>query len=270
MKPERLRLVTLNSWKGDGLYSRRLELMVVGLKQLQPDIVCLQEALRTEDFRMDTAGYLANELGLQVTYGPGRFKLRSVEGEELLCHSGLAILSRFKPFSHKLTKLPACADDPDRTMLSALFDWRGLLLAISTVHLTHLADENELRERQLSRALDVSHLFASQFMADNRRYLSLCCGDMNWDIDAATRAGMQSKSGIAFEDCYLAGGGELPGNTFGLDEESPCRIDYIFNLQGEEHPSVRFRNGRVVLLEKNTEGLTPSDHLGVMIDMELP
>ena len=35
----RLRIVTLNTWKGDGAYRARLEAMAVGLATLQPDLV---------------------------------------------------------------------------------------------------------------------------------------------------------------------------------------------------------------------------------------
>ena len=38
-----MRIVTLNTWKNEGEYERRLDLMAVGLGDLRADVVCLQE-----------------------------------------------------------------------------------------------------------------------------------------------------------------------------------------------------------------------------------
>lgn len=218
---------------------------------------------------MDTAGSLGRELGLEVTFGPGRFKTRSVEGSRLPCYSGLAILSKIKPFAFHLSPLPCCDDDPDRTVLTALIDWNGLPLTITTVHLTHIPGKDRLRERQLTSALHRSRLLTAQWGMPSRT-LSLCCGDMNQELDSTVLAGLQANTALSVHDCYLEGGGRLPGCTFGTEEKPPCRIDYILHLQGEGNAAVRCSNGRVVLNQRNREGLMPSDHRAVMVDILVP
>ena len=269
-----LRLITLNSWKGDGNYSKRVELMAKGLKELQPDFVCLQESLRANNPLVDTAGYLGRELDLEVTFGPGRFKMRCIEGDRRPCYSGLAILSRFSPLTSKLTPLLSCAGDPDRTYLSAFFDWHGQPVTITNVHLTHLAKEKGLREKQLQTVLIGTNLFSEKAPKlgkhDRReRALSFCCGDFNWEVGDADILNLQTETGVLLQDCYVKGGGSLPGYTFGFEEGSPSRIDYIFNLSQKDDQEIIYHNAKVILARRDEDGLSPSDHLGVMVEIEL-
>jgi endonuclease/exonuclease/phosphatase family metal-dependent hydrolase len=78
-KPEGcIRIITINTWKGDGNYDWRMQLMAMELYNLQPDIVCLQESVRSEDYQIDTAEFLADFLGLEMVYAPARLKSRSI------------------------------------------------------------------------------------------------------------------------------------------------------------------------------------------------
>ncbi len=274
MSSDNLRLITLNTWKGDGRYGKRLELMADGLAQLQPDIICLQESLKADNFDMDTAGYLGKELNLNVVFGPGRFKTRTVEGGRYPGYSGLAILSRYTSDCRNFTALPSSDDDPDRSLLSARFNIRGVHLVITNTHLTHIRGRDDLREKQLIYALKATQQFMDQSVTrgdiqPKNNTLSFCCGDFNFELDAEILRNLQLKTNITPQDCYLKAGGKLFGHTSGFTEGEPGRLDYILYLQGVGgHPAV-FRNGRVVLAEKDDSGLTPSDHLGVMVDIEL-
>jgi endonuclease/exonuclease/phosphatase family metal-dependent hydrolase len=69
-----MRVVTLNTWKNEGDYLRRLPLMRDGLAAMAPDVVCLQECFVAEGF--DTAARLAAELGLDLHPAPARAKPR--------------------------------------------------------------------------------------------------------------------------------------------------------------------------------------------------
>jgi endonuclease/exonuclease/phosphatase family metal-dependent hydrolase len=51
-----MRIVSLNTWKKEGDYSRRLPLMRDGLAAMAPDVVCLQECFFADGF--DTAAWL--------------------------------------------------------------------------------------------------------------------------------------------------------------------------------------------------------------------
>lgn len=243
--------------------------MARGLSRLQPDIVCLQESLKSVDGSLDTAAYLGHHLGLTVTFGPGRFKRRSVEEVEHDCYSGLAILARSTPSTFRLDSLPACPEDPDRTALTALYQLNGRFICVTNTHLTHVAGRDALRDLQLTTALDCCRLLAGQAGNGYHEAAMLCCGDMNRNLDPDVLGRIEIKTGVRIEDCYLAAGGSLPGYTFGLDDGAPCRLDYILNLRDTDGPSPRFAQGRVILSEKDPGGVAGSDHFGVMVDMEL-
>jgi endonuclease/exonuclease/phosphatase family metal-dependent hydrolase len=59
-----MRLVSLNTWKGEADYPRRVQAMAEGQAELAPDVVALQEDLRSSDGLTHTAGALAQALGL--------------------------------------------------------------------------------------------------------------------------------------------------------------------------------------------------------------
>ena len=70
-----MRIVTLNTWKNEGEYERRLDLMAVGLGDLRADVVCLQECFVGGG--SDTAARLAAALGMRAYPAPARRKLRA-------------------------------------------------------------------------------------------------------------------------------------------------------------------------------------------------
>ena len=146
-----MRIVSLNTWKNDGDYDRRLPLMRDGLAAMAPDVICLQECFVADGF--DTAAWLAAELGLQHHAAPARTKRRRHQGLELISSSGLAILVR-GPAVSAARALPSHPDDGER--IAQRLDLLGLArpLRVLNLHLTHLRDAAALRAAQLAEALD--------------------------------------------------------------------------------------------------------------------
>ncbi len=146
-----MRIVSLNTWKNEGDYSRRLPLMRDGLAAMAPDVVCLQECFVADGF--DTAAWLAAELGLNLHAAPARAKRRRHDGRNLFSTSGLAILVRGEAASatQSLSSAPA---DGERIAqcLDLLGDTRPL--RVLNLHLTHLRNAAQLRATQLTEALD--------------------------------------------------------------------------------------------------------------------
>jgi endonuclease/exonuclease/phosphatase family metal-dependent hydrolase len=145
-----VRIVTLNTWKNEGEYARRLPLMLGGLAAMTPDVICLQECFAAEGF--DTAAWLAAELDMTVHAAPARGKLRRHDGRDLFSTSGLAMLARGEAVSARL----ALASDPaDGERIGHRLDVVGLgrPLRILNLHLTHLRGAGELRATQLREAL---------------------------------------------------------------------------------------------------------------------
>ena len=256
------RIVTINTWKGDGNYDWRMQMMARELYSLEPDVICLQESVQTVDFQIDTADYLADVLDMDMIYAPARLKSRDIEKFEFLCHSGLAILSVNSIDRHWLTNIPTSVEDPERMALNAQLYHGNEQITITNLHLTHIAGMDVLRYEQL-----LAIMKENAEVAEHSCWF--CCGDCNCHINNSALENLGSSTGLQIHDCYLAGGGNLPGCTLVKTDRLPAesRIDYIFCLlnQGEQSPD--FHNGRIVLDTPDFEGCYPSDHFGVCVDI---
>ncbi|MEM7108552.1 MAG: hypothetical protein AAF519_10030, partial [Bacteroidota bacterium] len=96
-----LSLVSLNMWKCEGEYDRRLRLMAEGLSNYSYDLLLGQEVYESEDFKRSSAAYLSAQLGLQPFFARARKKVRQVLGKNELGYSGLCIWSRKQPHQYK-------------------------------------------------------------------------------------------------------------------------------------------------------------------------
>ena len=256
-----IRVVTINTWKGDGAYASRLAALASQLRLLAPDVVCLQEALKSSDGRFDTAGYLARSLNLQPVYAPARQKIRDVEGERIYCHSGLAVLTSLPVCGSSIARLPSAEQD-ERISLTVEMTVEGGTLVVTNVHLTHLEGADVLRRSQLIAAIE--HGQPLDYSAT-----WLCCGDFNCTLEEDDlRRTLRSTGWLPF-DCYAAGGGEMPGITLpGGDPTRPGkRIDYILGLVREEADAFPCAKSRIVLDRQDSAGCYPSDHFGVMVEI---
>lgn len=139
-----MRIVTLNTWKNEGLYLRRLQLMGDGLREMAPDVVCLQECFAAEGF--DTAGGLAAELGLVAHEASARRKVRRHQGRDLDSTSGLAILARTQGVADRLD-LASHPADGERIAQRLDLEVEGRPLRILNLHLTHLRGADGLNPR---------------------------------------------------------------------------------------------------------------------------
>jgi endonuclease/exonuclease/phosphatase family metal-dependent hydrolase len=256
-----IRVVTINSWKGNGAYTRRLAAMASQLRFLQPEVICLQEALQSTDEQFDTAGYLARSLNMQMIYAPCRRKIRAVEGKQIDCHSGLAVLTSLPVCCSSITSLPSAAPDDERISHTVEIEAAGGPLVITNVHLTHLEGADALRCRQFIAAIE-----HGQPLDYSTTWL--CCGDFNFAVEEALRQVERSTGWLPF-DCYTAGGGQMPGATLpGGDLIRPGkRLDYILGLVRESADVFLCDKSRIVLDHPDNDGYFPSDHFGVMVEI---
>lgn len=146
-----MRLVSLNTWKCDGAYSRRLTRMGEGLAALSPDVIALQEVFIAPDLGCDTTVFLAQALDMKRAVVPLRRKDRTVEGQVVDSWSGLAILSRNPILSQRTLVLPSDPRDGERAALAVDLAFEDRKITLVTLHLTHLGDGNALRRRQWER-----------------------------------------------------------------------------------------------------------------------
>jgi endonuclease/exonuclease/phosphatase family metal-dependent hydrolase len=241
-----LRLVTLNTWKGDGAYQKRLVAMAAGLASLSPDIVALQEVLLAPDAGYDTAAYLATALGLHAANAPGRRKPREVEGRTVESASGLALLSRFPIRSQRSMPLTKDPRNGDRAALIAKVEVHGGSLTVACLHFTHFHDANDVRRRQWEETQ----------LAVAGAATVLVAGDFNSSIDLFDLG--------RFIDSRQACG--EPDRSTLVDSPSGQAIDHILFTAGRGLTTTGWRTA----LGSPPPGcdVTPSDHLAVVADFE--
>lgn len=234
-----LRLVTFNTWKGDGAYGRRLPAMAAYLEALQPDIVALQEVLIAPELGHDTAAYLASALGMKVAAVPLRRKRRDIEGRTVDSWSGLAVLSRRPVSRSKTILLPTDPRDGERAALAVEIDG----LAVICLHLTHLQDAGDLRNRQMAAVFEAARENAGMLIA----------GDFNEVAEALPL------EGTGFSDCRVSLG-LPPVPTLVGGGRSDC-IDLVLHRQGAGPRPVGWFTAECDRQEP------PSDHLAVAVDL---
>lgn len=159
-----LHVVTLNTWKNDGDYARRLPLMRDGLAAMAPDVVCLQECFaaprrpdggpdEAPEGGADTAAWLAAALGMTLHAAPARGKPRRHAGREVFSTSGLAILARGEAVAEGRLALTGDPADGERIAQRLDLVAKGRPLRVVNLHLTHLRGAAALRALQLREAL---------------------------------------------------------------------------------------------------------------------
>lgn len=158
-----MRILTLNTWKCDGDYGRRLTHMVQGLAELSPDVILLQEVFACDDRTADTAGTLAQALSMVASRAPARHKRRVWGGQLKASSSGLAILTREPVVAHHVVPLPSDPADGERVAQLARWMHHGVPVWLANLHLTHLPGAVTLRICQLERCLSaLQHLCGTE------------------------------------------------------------------------------------------------------------
>lgn len=241
-----LRIVSLNTWKNEGDYPRRLALMAEGLSDLDADVICLQECFVGGG--SDTAVSLASALGMRAYPAPSRRKLRAHGHGRVMSTSGLAILTRDPATGTDLCALVSDPRDGQRIALRIDLVCGGRPLRILNLHLTHLGDARgrAVRAAQLTAALTWARI-------DHQGGLVLA-GDLN-----ATAA----------DDALAPLGLPLTPATFqgakiGAAPSQALAIDHCVLLREGDWRTVARRHA---LDLPDRDGWFPSDHAAVVLDV---
>ena len=241
----RLRLVTLNTWKGEGAYSARLTEMAAGLVALAPDIVALQEVFAAPKAGHHTAAHLAQALDMTATALPLRHKSRKVDGHAVESTSGLAVLSRLPVRSQRAVMFTGDHRDGDRAALIVDLDIDGQTTTVACLHLTHLEDADRLRRQQWREAEAALSGCANVLVA----------GDFNAPIEVFDLAG--GRLADSRQAC-----GE-PARSTVIDGPPQCIDHVLFASAGAWRPT----RWATALAEPGPRtGVTASDHLAVVVD----
>jgi endonuclease/exonuclease/phosphatase family metal-dependent hydrolase len=252
-----MRLVTLNTWKGEGSYRQRLSSMAHGLASLAPDAVLLQEALVTADGQADTAEHLAHRLGMQHVAAPARRKPRLFEGQLRMSSSGLALLVRTAPVASQVVVLPTAAADGERIAQIVAIEVAGQRLWLANLHLTHLPGADALRHDQL-----MTCLIALRHCAGDEA--AVVGGDLNSASDSAALAAALRQP-WNFSNPFSGQRKTTHRDANGRDLD----LDHLLLSPGWPADAVR---SAFVALDPREAGATvaASDHAAVVVDLAWP
>lgn len=257
------RIATLNIWNRFGPWEERLVAIRHHVKALQPDVLGLQEVLRSsQGDALDQAVCIAEGLGYEMAFG--------VATDEHGFPIGNAVLSRWPILESSVLPLPNEGTRERRSLLCTKIQSPFGVLPFFVTHLNWKLNEGHVRLAQV-RAV-VARIAAMESAADQPAVL---VGDMNAEPDADEMRYMRGLTGfggpcVRFSDAFSVAGDGTPGYTFcrrnpfaAMVHEPNRRIDYIFS----KGPDDRYR-GEVldarVCFDTPVAGVFASDHFGVI------
>lgn len=273
--PATLRAVTLNLWGEQGPLKRRLELCQQHLQALRPDIVALQEVREIPGSVENTAATLARTLDMQWVFAEALPWGGGIEG--------LALLSRAPIRKSDHRELPHATASERRVVLHAELDFAGTGVAAFTTHLNYRMRHGIEREAQVA-AVD-------QFVAETVEKLTpapavtLLMGDFNATPDSDEMRFLRGLHSLAgrrtyYQDAFVAHSDRERDAGLTWSRRNPYtqrlrflqndrRLDYIFVGAPARNGCGIVHSCRVVLDEGDADGVFPSDHFGVLAELQL-
>ena len=261
-----IRAVTINIWNRQGPWPERLALLRRRLRELDPDIVGLQEVLHLPGSPPDQAEEIAAPLELASVYGPAWL----IAGGPLAF--GNALLSRWPILEHANLPLPVDEPHESRAVLHALLDTPKGRLRVFVTHLSWQFHVAHLRARQVRAIDDAVHALVGR-----DELPPILMGDFNAEPDSDEIRFLRGLTalggrGTYWADCFhIAGQG--PGDTYtranpyAADLREPARrIDYIF-VRGPDKQKRGEPLAARVVLDTPEDDIWPSDHFGVLAEI---
>jgi endonuclease/exonuclease/phosphatase family metal-dependent hydrolase len=263
-------VATLNVWRRHGDWPARRTVLANGLAALKPDIVALQEAIKTDEHDQ-----VRDLLG--PDHHASHQALREPDG------SGISIASRWPlsaahevqlPPAPRADDLPAAAYAVEVSAPEPI----GTVLAVTYPSVWQLDDEL-WRERQAA----VAARFVEELVGARRMHAVLL-SDLNATPDAASIrfwTGRQSLDGtsVCYRDAWESTRPDQAGHTFspvnplattgdGGDWalELGRRIDYVLVRCGPYGPSLDVRRCERIF-DAPVDGVFGSDHFGVLAEL---
>lgn len=257
--PGALRIVSLNTWKCDGDYAKRLPLMAQGLQALEPDIVLLQEVFRSLDGRWDTAEYLAAALQMRADCSWVRRKPRWLQGMWHDSESGMAMLCMQPVLDSRVISLPSSPEDGGRNAQLFAFEYESEKLWVANVHLSHLPHADALRRAQFNA------IWTQQVLEDLTGSLWIL-GDFNTPLEPCG-VWLSPPAPWFAEDAFARlGRGEKVTHT--NETGVALNLDQCVRMRQRKAGSLAAFHAQVVLNRPDpATGLLASDHFGLCIDL---
>ena len=268
MPTEIVRVATLNIWGQSGPWEQRRSVIVKGFREIQPDLIAFQEAMKTNDYDQ-VADLLGSDFHIIHQ------KNRQANG------SGVTIASRWpaeEVYEVDLHVTPRTGEFSCAALIAEIPipDPTGSLLFVN--HFPNWELDFEL-ERELQAVV------AAKFIEERLTHKSMhivLAGDLDADPHAASIrfwSGRQSLGGmsVCYRDAWESAHPEEPGHTFTprnalmTDWDWPFRrIDYIFVRCGRHGGPTLAIASCERIFDEPVNGIWASDHFGLVADLTIP
>lgn len=264
--PTALRVVSWNIWWRFGPWRERETVILSVLRDLAPDVVCLQEVWREAGEHQ--AQRLGDALGLNAVFD----EASSTDGIGF----GNAILSRWPVIGHDAVDLPNSPTEASgggrRAMLAEIEGPRGRFDVICT-HLCWRLHESRWRQEQIAALCSFVDGHA------NSGFPPIVCGDFNAipssdEIRMMTGETAVAVDGLFFHDAWAAAGDGGPGFTWNNTNafssrtlEPNRRIDYIFVGDPHRADGAGHVTECRVVGDTAVDGIHGSDHFGLLAEI---
>ena len=289
----RLRVVQLNAGSLlEPRWDERRHEIVAWLRQLEPDVVCLQEIWESST-SPNTAAWIVDEMpeaGWHWAFGGGPFDERMVPDATL--RFGSAVLSRWPIDSHEVHLLPVVDDDDPFVhqvpwellhVSTAGLDVFSTHLASAPIHGLHRARQVLAIDELIRAARGPKDVLTRPFGA-RAPMPPILCGDFNAEPDSDEIRFLSSLTSLDsrvtfYQDAWRVAGDGGPGLTqdwrvnpiaAGLNVHRK-RIDYVFVGDPFQRTG---SGGRVLAAEvafhESLTGVIASDHAGLVVDVVWP
>lgn len=267
-----VRVVTWNAWWRFGDWSARAAAMAAVLRDVDADVIALQEAWGAADGTDGLADRLAAALGFHAAFVPSPAPEkwhRRLDGDRSTI--GNAVVSRWPLTEPELLRLPTGgAADEGRTTLITSVDTPTGTLPLFVTHLNSSWAQSSIRAEQLAAT-------GRRVVEASGDFPPVLCGDFNAAPDFDEIRALSGRRDPLVEGLVLLDAWEVarplePGFTWDrrnphvlASHEPSGRIDYVF---------VGFpTSGRGAMVDARlvgdepVDGIWPSDHFGVAVDL---
>lgn len=268
-----MRVMTWNLWWHFGDHEARWPRIVETIRSVDPDVLCLQEVW-SNDHGADDVERLATELGFHAARTDPVFW----NGQSF----GNAVVSRWPVERIADERLPrADGELSHRRVVAAAAATPWGRWPVASTHLDHRFDASADRTAQLRRVMEL----AIDWRGDPDDDLPVVLGaDLNAVPDSDEVRMLTGRSpgvrGIVFSDAWEQSADD-PNNPTGTTwvRDNPAsrnsawpdrRLDYVLVSWPRSKPVGNPIRARTTGGPSSTDGLWPSDHLAVVVDVVTP
>ena len=258
--------MTWNVWWRFGDWEPRQNAIQQVLKEVDADIVCLQEVWSSEDGE-DQVRNLATSLGMHYARTPEKWW----KGHSF----GNAILSKYPITKTECEQLPPLDGPGTRWAIAAVVDHSNTQIPIICTHLDYRFDQSARRQKQVEKIFELTKKHHPP-----EGHPVIVAGDFNAtpnsdEIRMMTGEAPTPIEGLAMTDAWPQRN-DSPGWTW--DKQNPYlenttwpqrRLDYIFVSWPRPAPLGNVEEAFLAGVDP-VDGITASDHWAVVADLITP